>query len=200
MTAGRPERSLTALLQAAAGGEASARAELVPLVYGELKKLAKAQLGRTPIAGPGRTLQATALVHEAFLRLVEKDQINWEGRSHFFFAAARAMHDILVEAARRKARRKHGAGWHRVDPNLLTSAVEAPPHELLALSEAMARLEKADPRKHSVVLLRFFAGLTAPEVAELLGVTSRTVERDWRFARARLFSELSGSEAPHADT
>ena len=192
MSAVESNKPVTQLLQAAAGGEEQAAAELLPLVYDELRRLAEAQLRKGP---PGHTLQPTALVHEAYLRLVGGVDPGWEGRAHFFFAAARAMHDILVEHARKKLSLKRGGGRKRLDPSQVTLAVEAPAEEMLALSEALGRLEKSEPRKHQIVLLRFFAGMTNEETAEMLAVTTRTVERDWRFARAWLHQELAGAGA-----
>jgi RNA polymerase sigma factor (TIGR02999 family) len=141
---------------------------------------------------PGHTLQPTALVHEAYLRLIGKDGAEWEGRAHFFGAAARAMRDILVESARRKAALKRGGARKRVDVEPEALAVEGPrADDLLALDEALRKLEDEDPRKGRIVDLRFFAGLEMAEIAELLGVSEATVKRDWRYIRARLHKELS---------
>ena len=183
------EQPVTQLLKAAARGEPRAAEELLPLVYAELRKLAQ---GRMSLGTPGHTLQATALVHEAYARLVGGEDPGWDGRGHFFFAAARAMRDILVAHARKKASLKRGGDRKRVDVEDLVLAIEAPPDDLLALDEAMERLKRDHPRKHQVVMLRFFAGLTAEQTAEMLGTTSRTVERDWRFARASLYQDLEG--------
>ena len=180
---------LTRLLRAAARGDEQAGEELLPLVYGELRKLAQSRMSQSP---PGHTLTGTALVHEAYVRLVGHEDPGWEGRGHFFFAAARAMRDILVQHARRKGSRKRGGDRRRVDPDNLIAAIDAPSDDLLALDEALSRLSREHPRKHQVVMLRFFAGLSAEDTAELLGITSRTVERDWRFARASLYDELAG--------
>jgi len=189
MAQGAEGQPVTQLLQAAARGEKDAADELLPLVYAELRKLAQARMRQ---ASPRHTLTATALVHEAYLRLVGRDDPGWEGRGHFFFAAARAMRDVLVEHARRKAGLKRGSDRRRVEPDNLELAIDAPPEDLLALDEALSRLEREHPRKHRIVMLRFFAGLTTDETAELLGVTTRTVERDWRFARASLYDDLGG--------
>jgi len=180
---------VTQILSQIDQGDPSAAEQLLPLVYDELRKLAQARMGQTP---PGQTLQATALVHEAYARLVGEQDPGWEGRGHFFFAAARAMRDILVEQARKKGSLKRGGDRRRVDVDNLELAVEAPADDLLALDEAMEHLKHEHPRKHQVVMLRFFAGLTAEQTAELLGTTSRTVERDWRFARASLYQNLAG--------
>ncbi len=193
---GAGQQPVTQLLHAAARGESQAAEELLPLGYDELRKLAQARMGRTP---PGHTLQATALVHEAYARLVGGQDPGWEGRGHFFFAAARAMRDILVEHARKKGSIKRGGDRQRVDVDNLTLAVEAPPDDLLALDEALERLKQEHPRKHQVVMLRFFAGLTAEQTAELLGTTSRTVERDWRFARASLYQDLADDSEHDGD-
>ena len=188
-----PDKPVTQLLQAAANGEDRAAAELLPLVYEELRRLADSQLRRSP---PGHTLQPTALVHEAYLRLVGGVDPGWQGRGHFFFAAARAMQNILVEHARQKLSLKRGGGRKRLDPSQVTLAVEVPPDEMLALSESLERLDEREPRKHQIVLLRFFAGMTHEEIAEMLGVTTRTVKRDWRFARTWLLRELRRAAEP----
>ena len=146
---------------------------------------------------PGQTLQATALVHEAYLRLVGDDDPGWNSRGHFFGAAARAMRDILVEQARRKASLKRGGDRRREgDAADLAIAIDAPASDLLALDELLERLEEQDPRKAQVVMLRFFAGLTNPQIAEILGVSLPTVERDWRFARSWLQRELGATDEP----
>lgn len=190
MPHGLPDNAITQLLQAAAGGQDQAAAELLPLVYEELRRLADSQLRK---GLPGHTLQPTALVHEAYLRLVGSLDPGWESRAQFFYAAARSMHNILVDHARQKLSLKRGGGFKRLDPSQVTLAVEVPPDEMLALSEGLQRLEQLEPRMHQMVLLRFFAGMTNEETAEMLGVTTRTVERDWRFAKAWLHQELSGA-------
>ena len=180
---------VTMLCEAIGDGDQRAAAELLPRVYRELRRLASARLAKLP---PGQTLQTTALVHEAYLRLVGGADPGWNGRAHFFGAAAQAMRDILVDQARRKASLKHGGGHKRV------GEIEELPIEvggvardhMLELDEALARLEKLDPRKARVVMLRYFAGLEPTTIAELLDVSARTVERDWRFARSWLQSEL----------
>jgi RNA polymerase sigma factor (TIGR02999 family) len=176
-------------LEAAVSGDAEAASRLLPLLYGELRGLARRLMANQP---PGHTLQPTALVHEAYLRLIGKDGAEWEGRAHFFGAAARAMRDILVESARRKAALKRGGARKRVDVEPEALAVEGPrADDLLALDEALRKLEDEDPRKGRIVDLRFFAGLEMAEIAELLGVSEATVKRDWRYIRARLHKELS---------
>ena len=180
--------AVTRVLHAAAHGEPEAAAALLPLVYGELRKLARCNMARLP---PGQTLQPTALVHEAYLRVVRDADPGWDGRAHFFAAAAQAIREILIEQARRKATRKHGGGRRRVDADDVAIAVEPPDGDLPALDEALTRLEERAPRQHRVVMLRYFAGLTAEEVADVLDLTTRTVERDWRFARAWLHDAMS---------
>jgi RNA polymerase sigma factor (TIGR02999 family) len=186
---------VTELLRVAVAGDRLAAARLAPMLYSELRRLAES---RMRAMAPGQTLQPTALVNEAFVRLLgkEPEQGGWENRFHFFFAASRAMHDILVEAARSKAAAKRGGDRRRVNLDGLSVATESDPESLLALSDVLARLEAEDPRKHQMVMLRFFAGLTVAEAAEVMGVPVRTFERQWRFARAWLHRELSGEGGP----
>ena len=184
---------LTLMLQTIERGDASAAERLLPLVYEELRTLARARLARTP---PGNTLQATALVHEAYMRLVGQADPGWDGRGHFFGAAAKAMRDILVEQARRKGSLKRGGDRKRVAADGIENdalAIEPPAEDVLALDEALKKLEAEDPRKGQVVALRFFAGLTNEEIATALDVSLPTVERDWRFARAWLQREMGGA-------
>jgi RNA polymerase sigma factor (TIGR02999 family) len=178
-------------------GEAGeAGEELLAALYGELRRLARARMARLPV---GNTLQPTALVHEAYLRLA-KGSSRWSGRAHFFGAAAQAMRQILVEQARRKSAVKHGGGQDRLDVDDVDIAVEVPVDDLLALDRALERLKADDPRKAEIVLLRYFAGLEREEIADLLGVSVRTVDRDWRFIVARLRKEMSaGPTAPRGD-
>jgi RNA polymerase sigma factor (TIGR02999 family) len=145
---------------------------------------------------PGQTLQATALVHEAWLRLAGKDDPNWQGRRHFFGAAAEAMRRILVENARRKKRLKHGGQWERVDLEGLDIAAPLEDDELLAVDEALDRLTEADPRAAELVKLCFFVGLTQEQAAKELGISISTVERTWAFARAWLFREIQKGQKP----
>ena len=181
---------LTRLLDAAATGDLQAAADLLPIVYDELRKLAAARLSEEK---PGQTLQATALVHEAYLRLVGGDQPqDWNGRGHFFAAAAEAMRRILVENARRKTRVKRGGGLARQDVAEIDVAVSEPPDEVLALDEALTRLATDNPQAAEVVRLRFFAGLPLPEVARILGISSRTADRLWAYARAWLHQAVAG--------
>ena len=162
-------------------------ARLLTLVYDQLHRLAQAHMTRLP---PGQTLQTTELVHEAYLRLVGKAGLHLEGRKHFFFAAARAMRDILVERARSKAGPKRGGGRRRVVLDEGVALTEPPPDEVLALHEALADLEKEDPLKAQIVNLRYFAGMTMREAAAVLGLSERTAHRHWRFVKAWLRSRL----------
>ncbi len=186
-------QDVTLLLEAAGRGDERAASELLPLVYGELRKLADSWMGRTP---PGQTLQATALVHEAFLRLVGKEDkgAGWENRGHFFFAAGRAMKDILVERARARARLKRGGDRRRLSLDDVAVAMDTPAEEMLVLHDAMERLEHEHPWEHRIVTLRFFAGLTMEETARALGSSLRTVERDWRFAQAWLRKAMADQQ------
>ena len=162
--------------------------QLLPIVYEELRSLVRAKIAKE---APGQTLQATALVHEAFLRLVGNADPGWNGRAHFFGAASLAIRRILVEQARRKARVRHGGGRHREALDDV-ELVQAPPRlDVLAVDEAVRRLEREDRRKGQVVNLRYFSGLTAPETAAVLGVSVGTVEREWRFIKAWLQTELA---------
>jgi RNA polymerase sigma factor (TIGR02999 family) len=183
---------VTHILSAIEQGDPHAAEQLLPLVYEELRKLAAQKLAQEK---PGQTLEATALVHEAYLRLVDADKAqNWNSRGHFFAAAAEAMRRILVENARRKQSRKHGGDLAR--QNLATADVAAPetPHEVLALDEAIQKLARQDKGAADVVQLRFFAGLPLPEVAKLLGISPRTADRLWAYARAWLHQELQADE------
>jgi len=188
---------ITCILSAAQRGDPRAAEELLPLVYAELRRLAAQKLA---LEKPGQTLDSAALVHEAYLRLVPRGpnashEQHWDGRGHFFAAAAEAMRRILVESARRKARFKHGGGKARVDLDAAcTLADETPSVDLVALDEALSRLAAEAPAKAELVKLRFFAGLTMPEAAAALGISLSTAERHWTYARTWLYSELT--EAP----
>jgi RNA polymerase sigma factor (TIGR02999 family) len=186
MTKPRPNE-VTVLLNAAREGDQDAAARLLPLVYSELRKLARAQMARLP---PGQTLQPTALVHEAYLRLVGKRDVQLESRRHFFFLAARAMRDILVEQARSKAGPRRGGGRRRVQLREDTAAYQSLPDDVVAVHEALAELEKEDPLKAQIVQLRYFAGMSTAETAEVLGLSERTVYRHWRFINAWLGRRL----------
>jgi RNA polymerase sigma factor (TIGR02999 family) len=185
---------VTILLDAAAAGDRKAAADLLPLVYAELRRLAAVRLADEP---SGNTLQPTALVHEAYVRLVgSPDCDHWNHRGHFYAAAAEAMRRILVENARRKKRHKHGGQRRRIDLEVAESLVGEPSEDLPALNEALTRLAAHDPVKAEVVKLRFFAGLTMPEVAGALGLSLATVERYWAYARLWLYAELTDQGHP----
>ncbi len=187
---------VTRILEAIDQGEPGAADRLLPLVYDELRKLAAARLAREK---PGQTLQATALVHEAYLRLVGGANAEpWNGRGHFFAAAAEAMRRILVENARRKRRLKHGGARRRVDLNEDVLSIDGPADELLAVDEALERLALEEPQAAELVKLHYFAGLTIEEAAEVLGVSARKGYRIWAYARAWLFRCLGG-EGPGGD-
>jgi RNA polymerase sigma factor (TIGR02999 family) len=179
---------VTQLLDAAAAGDPKAAAELLPLVYDELRKLAAARMAEEK---PGHTLQPTALVHEAYLRLVGGAERAWDSRGHFFAAAAEAMRRIVVESARRKKRLKHGGGHGRIEVELADLPTRLPPDDLIALDEALARLEQVDPVKARLVTLRYFAGLTIKQAAEALGISRVTAHRYWTFARAWLHQQMA---------
>jgi RNA polymerase sigma factor (TIGR02999 family) len=182
---------VTQILSAIEQGDPSAAEQLLPLVYDELRKLAADRLAEEK---PGQTLQATALVHEAYLRLVDVDQArHWNGRAHFFAAAAEAMRRILIEQARRRSRAKHGGGRERAV--LDSSAIVAPEidQDLIALDEALDRLTTEDALAANLVKLRYFAGLTIPQAAEMLGVSPRKADFLWSFARAWLRREIEGA-------
>jgi RNA polymerase sigma factor (TIGR02999 family) len=181
---------VTRILNAIEAGEPTAAAELLPLVYDELRKLAAAWLRNE---NPGQTLQATALVHEAYLRLVGGGQAQgWDGRRHFFAAAAEAMRRILIESARRKGRVKRGGGAARVDLDDLVTQAAPPLEDILAVDEAVDRLSAVAPQAARLVKLRFFAGLTGEQAAAALGVSPRTADALWAYARAWLFDHLGG--------
>jgi RNA polymerase sigma factor (TIGR02999 family) len=182
---------ISQLLNAIEAGDPHAAAELLPLVYDELRKLAAQRLAQE---APGQTLEATGLVHEAYLRLVGRDgEQAWDGRGHFFAAAAEAMQRILVESARRKRSRKHGGDRTRQDLDGIEPAIPAPRQDLLALDEALTRFAAVDPTAAKLVQLRYFAGLSIPAAAQLLGIAPRTADRLWKYARAWLLQELDPS-------
>jgi RNA polymerase sigma factor (TIGR02999 family) len=191
---GERSHDVTRILAAIEAGEAGATDDLLPIVYDELRDLARQRLAQER---PGQTLQATALVHEAYLRLVggsDDDAGGWEGRGHFFGAAALAMRRILVERARRRGRVRHGGGRARVDLDVAVQLGEEPDDDLLALDTALDDLEAYDERKARVVLLRHFGGLGVEETAAALDVSPATVKSDWSFARAWLHRKLTGDE------
>jgi RNA polymerase sigma factor (TIGR02999 family) len=186
---------VTRILTQIEQGDPAAAEQLLPLVYEELRKLAAAKLAHEK---PGQTLQATALVHEAFLRLgvtpgqeAGDAKRHWDGRGHFFAAAAEAMRRILIDQARRREAFKRGGMMQRQDLDDVQIAVPEPSVDLLALDEALSRFEKVDPPKAALVRLRYFAGLTIPQAAEALGISATTADRYWAYARAWLHAELS---------
>jgi RNA polymerase sigma factor (TIGR02999 family) len=185
----------TRILDAIAQGDAQAAEQLLPLVYEELRRLAKDKLAHEK---PGQTLQATALVHEAFLRLVDRDRVqHWDSRAHFFAAAAEAMRRILIDQARRKRRSKHGGARNRVSLDEALCLTDAPDDDLLALDEALAKLGRDEPAKAELVKLHYFAGLTLEEAGRVLGISPRTAKRHWAYARAWLYAAIC--DAPPVD-
>jgi len=180
---------VTRILSAIEHGDPHAAEQLLPLVYEELRKLAAQKLAQER---PGQTLQATALVHDAYLRLVEVNEVqHWDSRGHFFAAAAEAMRRILIDNARRKRRPKHGGDRRRVDLDAAASVADVPAEDLLALDEALTKLAAEEPIKAKLVKLRLFAGLSVPEAAKVLGLATRTAERYWTYARVWLYAELN---------
>jgi RNA polymerase sigma factor (TIGR02999 family) len=180
---------VTRILLQIESGDPSAAEQLLPLVYEELRKLAAAKLSQEK---PGQTLQATALVHEAYLRLVgngQRDQ-SWDNRGHFFAAAAEAMRRILVANAKRKRRPKHGGDRLRVDLDTGCAVDDSPPDRLLALDEALRKLAREDPQKEMLVKLRYFAGMSVSEAAAALGISRATADRYWTYAKTWLYCEM----------
>lgn len=189
-----PMSEVTRILASVERGDAQAAAELLPLVYEELRKLAAARMAAE---APGQTLQPTALVHEAYVRLVGDAADHWDGRGHFFAAAAEAMRRILVEQARRKGRGRHGGGLRRVD--LLDAEFAAVPSsddEILLLDEALTRLASVRPQAAELVKLRFFSGIAVEEAAAVIGMSPRTARRLWVFARAWLRRDMERATSP----
>ncbi len=190
---------VTRILSAVEQGDPHAAEQLLPLVYDELRRLAGQKLAQEK---PGQTLQATALVHEAYLRLVDREKVQrWDSRGHFFAAAAEAMRRILVEQARRKGRLKRGGDHKRVDLEDLAISAQGPFDDMVALDEALTKLANGHPDKAELVKLRYFAGFTVAEAAQALGISTTTADRHWTYARAWLFRELGqGETEPSADT
>ena len=182
---------VTRILSQIESGDPLAAEQLLPIVYDELRKLAAAKLAQEK---PGQTLQATALVHDAYIRLVnvEKAQ-HWDSRGHFFAAAAEAMRRILVEQARAKLRHKRGGARKRFDVDTIDIAVQATPDQLLAVDEALEKLQREDPRVFELVKLRYFAGMNVEQAASALGISVPTAYRYWNYARVWLHDELLGS-------
>ncbi len=179
---------VTRILNAIEQGDAQAADQLLPLVYEELRRLAAAKMSHEP---PGQTLQATALVHEAYIRLVGSEAQNWSGRTHFLAAAAEAMRRILIDNARRKQRLKRGGDQKKVDLDDAEFAIEAPSEDLIALDEALTKLASMDNVKADLVKLRYFAGLTLEQAAGVLELPERTAKRYWAHARAWLYREIT---------
>jgi len=180
---------ITQVLEAARQGDPQAATQLLPLVYTELRKLAAAKMAREL---PGQTLQPTALVHEAWLRVSGPAHTNYKNRAHFFGAAAEAMRRILIDNARRKHALRHGGGQARVDLEDADIAAPASDDQLLAVHEALDKLAAEDPAKAELVKLRFFVGLSVEEAAEMLGVSVPTVKRHWAYAKAWLYRQMTG--------
>jgi RNA polymerase sigma factor (TIGR02999 family) len=179
--------------EAVAHSDLEAAGKFLPVIYDELRKLAASKLASQP---PGQTLQPTALVHEAWLRLASYEGARFANKAHFFAAAAQAMRCILIDNARRKQSRKHGGGWERVDGELFQLAEPLPSDDLLALDEALKELEQLDPQAAQLVQLRFFVGLTQRQTAEIVGLSPRNADRTWAHARAWLFQRITGQEKP----
>ncbi|MFH1749087.1 MAG: sigma-70 family RNA polymerase sigma factor [Planctomycetota bacterium] len=186
-------KDVTQLLKAVNRGEQQATDKLLAAVYGELRNLAARKLARER---PGQTLQATALVHEAYLRLIGDEETRWDNRGHFFAAAAEAMRRILVEAARRKARLKHGGERQRRELNEADYVTLPESIDLIALDEALDKLASTDRVKAELVKLRFFTGLTVAQAGQLLGISRATADRYWAFARAWLYNEVNKGDDP----
>lgn len=180
---------VTCILKKIESGDPAAAGQLLPLVYDELRKLAAAKLAQEK---PGQILQATALVHEAYLRLVggSESECSWDNRGHFFAAAAEAMRRILVDQARRKSTQKAGGGRHRVELTLVDVELRGSQPDILALNEALERLEATDPRAAELVKLRFFVGMTIEQTAETLGISVATAKTDWAYAKTWLRAEM----------
>ena len=183
---------VTRVLHAIESGDGKAANELLPLVYEELRRLATHKMANE---APGNTLQPTALVHEAWLRLVGSNEQTWQNRAHFFGAAAEAMRRILIESARRKRALRHGGGQQRLDIGDIEIAATTTGEELLAVNEALEKFAAFDEPKAELVKLRYFAGLTIEEAAELLGISRATAKRWWSYARAWLYQETHGRRA-----
>jgi RNA polymerase sigma factor (TIGR02999 family) len=185
--ASSPLGEITLLLHAVGRGDTRASEELLPLVYQDLRRQAALQMARE---SAGQTLQPTALLHEAWLRVAGTGERQWQNRAHFFGAAAEAMRRILIENARRKSRLKRGGDLVRVDASQIELAATTPDEKILLINDALERLQAQDPEKAQVVVLKFFGGRTNQEVAESLAVTERTVERHWAYAKAWLFQHI----------
>jgi RNA polymerase sigma factor (TIGR02999 family) len=183
---------VTRILQSIETGDAKAAGELLPLVYEELRKLAAARMANE---SPNQTLQPTALVHEAWLRLTGNENVKWQGRAHFFGAAAEAMRRILIDNARRKRALRHGGGQQRLDIEEMEIATPIKEQELLDMDEALEKFAALDKQKADLVKLRYFVGLTLEESAQILGVSTPTAKRWWAYARAWLYRQIQGGDA-----
>jgi RNA polymerase sigma factor (TIGR02999 family) len=184
---------VTRILNAIEGGDPNASDKLLPLVYEELRNLAVKKMAREK---PGQTIQATALVHEAYIRLVGSEAQDWNSRTHFFSAAAEAMRRILIENARRKRSLKHGGRFQRIDLDDVKVTIEDPSTSLIMLDEALTKLTQKDRALAELVKLRYFAGLTLEQIANIQGVSSRTARSYWAYARAWLHREITKDEEP----
>ena len=193
--AGEPQHEVTAILHDWSGGDAQAPERLMPFVYDEMRRLARSFLVKER---DGHTLQPTALVNEAYLRLVDQTRVDWRNRAHFYGIAASMMRRVLIDHARAHAAEKRGGGAVRLSLDDVQVPLEQRAADFVALDEALKRLSQFDERKSKVVEMRFFGGLNDEEIAEVLGVTTRTVLRDWKKARLWLYRELSGLEPPPA--
>ncbi len=182
---------VTSILSAIEAGDARAADELLPLVYEQLRRMVRQHMAQER---GDHTLQATALIHEAYLKLVGNQEIRWANRGHFYAAAGEAMRRILVDHARKRGRLKRGGDRQRVPLRSVDLAVQQDSSEILALDQALERLQKEDERMHEVVMLRFFAGLSIEDTASAMDVSSRTVKREWTFARAWLYRILGQQE------
>ena len=189
---------VTRILSRIERGDGKAAEQLLPLVYDELRKLATAKMAQE---NPGQTLQATALVHEAYIRLVDNERArHWNSRAHFFGATAEAMRRILVDNARRKASPMHGGDRRRVELKDICSATDVAPDDLLSIDEALTRLAQRNPSKAELVRLRFFAGMNVPDAANVLGISVATAERHWAYARSWLYCELGSGGKTQEET
>jgi RNA polymerase sigma-70 factor, ECF subfamily len=193
----QPEHQVTEVLLRWSSGDQEAKARLTTLVYDELRRLASRYMGRER---KDHTLQTTALVHEAYLRLVDQEKIQWQNRSHFFAIAAQLMRQILVDHARKHRSSKRGGSVFRLSLDEATIAAEQHPEDVIALHEALEELASIDPRKSQIIELRFFGGLTVEETAEVLKISPVTIMREWRLARAWLYRELKGKDHVSAES
>ena len=184
---------ITRILQSLECGDAKAADELLPLVYEELRKLAAHKMSLQP---PGQTLQATALVHEAYLRLLGNEEERWENRRHFFSTAAEAMRHVLIDRARRRLRMRHGEQAEKVPLDGIEIAAPAREEIVLQLDEALEKLAQISPEQAEIVKLRFFAGFTEPEIADVLNLSERSVQRQWSYAKAWLFERIEAMKSP----